>query len=249
MQISAQLRESMRAFYTMEELFDDVDDMVFFVKDDKGRYVLINRTLASRCGYANKADVIGKTAEEVYPPPLGKGYLAQDLQVLNSGRPIKDKLELQLYSRGVPGWCLTHKIPIRSAKGRVIGLTGLSQDLHISRRHDEKLKEMSAVIDHIRSHYDQPLRIEDLAGMASLSVYQLEQSMKRVFHLTAGQFIMHTRIDAARDMLKNTESSIADVAARCGFYDQSAFTRQFKTATGLTPSIFRRVSSSTNGTD
>jgi len=242
MKCNAQLTTRVKALYSMEELFDNVDDVVFFVKDERGRYVLVNWTLVTRCGFVKKSDVIGKTAAEVYPPPLGKEYLTQDLHVLESDQTIKDKLELQLYAKGVPGWCLTHKIPIHGDDGSVVGMTGLSQDLHISRGGDEKLPEISEVIDHIRSHFEQTLRIEDLAGMASLSVYQLEQRMKRIFHLTAGQFIMHTRIDATRDLLKNSDMKIAAIAARCGFYDQSAFTRQFKAITGLTPSAFRSLS-------
>lgn len=236
------MKRRVQALCSIEELFDDVDDVVFFVKDDEGRYVLVNRTLTTRCGFKHKSEVLGKTAAEVYPSPLGEKYLEQDLQVLKEKKPIKDKLELQLYPQGVPGWCLTHKIPIISDNGSVEGMTGLSQDLHISRRDDDKLQEMSGVIDFVRAHYFEPLRIEDLAEMASLSVYQLEQRMKRIFHLTAGQFIMHTRIDATRDLLKNTQLSVADIASRCGFYDQSAFTRQFKTASGLTPSTFRSLS-------
>ena len=75
--------------------------------------------------------------------------------------------------------------------------------------------------------------------MSSLSVYQFEKRMKRIFQLTAGQFIAKTRIEAACDLLKHTAKSIGDVAAACGFFDQSAFARQFKATTGLTPSQFR----------
>ncbi len=75
--------------------------------------------------------------------------------------------------------------------------------------------------------------------MSSLSLYQYEQRMKKIFFLTAGQFITKTRIDAARQLLKTTDRAIVDVAAVCGFSDQSAFTRQFKATTGLTPGKYR----------
>jgi PAS domain S-box-containing protein len=241
MDIAPELQNRLESLAVMEALFDDVEDIVFFVKDRQGRYVLINRTVAARCGFSAKSDVLGKTAADVYPPPYGTEYLAQDRQVLESGKPIKDKLELQLYAHSVPGWCLTHKIPIFGITGAVVGMTGVSRDLHIPKERGENFLEMSAIIEHIRNHYDTPLRVEDLADMASISTYKLEQRMKRIFHLTAGQFIMHTRIDAARDMLPEEGTSIADIAVRCGFCDQSAFTRQFKAITGLTPSVFRRM--------
>ena len=42
-------------------------------------------------------------------------------------------------------------------------------------------------------------------------------------------------------MLRRDGTSIADIALCCGFCDQSAFTRQFKAVTGLTPSVFRKT--------
>jgi AraC-like DNA-binding protein len=241
MDIAPELQSRLESLAVMEALFDDVEDIVFFVKDMQGRYVLINRTVAARCGFASKSDILGKTAAEVYPPPYGAEYLAQDQHVLQSGKPIKDKLELQLYAHSVPGWCLTHKVPVFGITGAVVGMTGLSRDLHIPKGRGENFREMSTVIDHIRTCYETPLRVEDLAAMASISAYKLDQRMKRIFHLTAGQFIMHTRIDAARDMLREDGTPIADIAVRCGFCDQSAFTRQFKAITGLTPSVFRKT--------
>ncbi|MBT3296394.1 MAG: AraC family transcriptional regulator [Verrucomicrobia bacterium] len=240
MDINPQLQAHLPTLTIMQRLFDDVEDIVFFVKDCEGRYILVNRTLVARCGFVRRAEVIGKTAADIYPPPFGKEYLAQDQHVVAADQAIKDKLELQLYAQGVQGWCLTHKSPIHGSDGSVVGMTGLSRDLHIPHARGEELAGMSAVIDHIRTRYAEPLRIEDLAVMATLSPYKLEQRMKRIFQLTAGQFIMHTRIDAARDLLRDSDAAIADIASQCGFYDQSAFTRQFKAITGLTPTDYRR---------
>ena len=50
------------------------------------------------------------------------------------------------------------------------------------------------------------------------------------------------RIDAARRMLRESEAPIARIALACGYCDQSAFTRQFKAVTGLTPAQYRVVS-------
>jgi len=235
------LQSRLEALSVMEALFDDLEDVVFFIKDERGCYALVNRTLVARCGLARKRDVIGRTTDEVFPEPFGKEYRNQDQQVLETNRPIKDKLELQLYSQGTPGWCITNKVPIHGDDGGVIGMTGLSRDLHIPKTKSERLPEVSRVIDYIWSHYDEPLRVEDLAAMAELSTYQLEQRMKRIFHVTVGQFIMHARIDVARDLLKNTSYPVSEVAQRAGFYDHSALTHHFKAATELTPTQFRSL--------
>ncbi len=225
----------------MEDLFDDLDDVVFFVKDENGRYVMVNRTLVARCGLSHKSELVGHTTDDVFPSPLGEQYRQQDREVLETGAAITDKLELQLYPHGPPGWCLTNKVPIHGDDDRVVGMTGVSRDLHLPKGDAELLPGVSRAVDHIRNHYSERLRLEDLARMASLSVYQLEQRMKRIFRVTIGQFIMQTRINVARGLLSRSVLPIADVAVSAGFYDQSAFARQFKAVTGHTPREFRII--------
>jgi AraC-like DNA-binding protein len=222
-----------------ESLFDRIPDVVFFVKDIEARYTVVNRTLVERCNVSGKTDLLGKTAMDIFPAPYGQGYYSQDRRVLDNGAPVCDQLELHLYVRGEPGWCITNKVPLRDGDGVVSGLVGLSKDLQTPAEEGKGYQELAKSIRYIQSRFGESLRVEELATMSSLSVYQFEQRMKKIFFLTAGQFITKTRIDKARELLKSTDQSIADVAAACGFFDQSAFTRQFKATTGLTPGKYR----------
>ena len=54
-----------------ERLFDRVPDVVYFVKDLGGRYVVVNQTLVERCGRRDKTELLGRTAKDVFPSPLG----------------------------------------------------------------------------------------------------------------------------------------------------------------------------------
>src|SRR5687768_6405030 len=112
-----------------EPLFDQVADVVFFVKDRAGRYVVVNQTLVARCGCRQKADLLGRAPGDLFPADLGASYAAQDRAVLAQGRVIADRLELHLYPTRAAGWCLTHKIPLRAADGAIVGLAGISRDL------------------------------------------------------------------------------------------------------------------------
>lgn len=222
-----------------EELFDRLPDMVFFMKDREARYTVVNQTLVERCGVGGKQDLLGKTVRDIFPAPLGEGYFEQDREVLDTGKPVRDLLELHLYVRGEPGWCITNKIPIEKDDGSIGGLVGVSKDLNLGADEARGYSELSQSVRFIQAHFGEALRVEELARMSSLSEYQYEHRMKKVFLLTAGQFITKTRIEAACELLRSTDKQIADVAIECGFYDQSAFTRQFKSTTGLTPGKYR----------
>ncbi len=227
------------AFFS-EQLFDALPDVVFFVKDVGGRYVVVNQTLVQRCGLREKSALIGRTPAEVFAHPFGQTYLAQDMAVLAGDGTIDDQLELHLYPNRDPGWCLTRKVALRDAHGRIIGLTGISRDLAMADKKNPAYRKVAAAVQMIHEQFDQPLHLPELARTANMSVAQIERYFLRIFHLTPRQMIIKTRLDAASRMLAG-EASVAEIAQACGYGDHSAFTRQFKATVGVTPTQYRQL--------
>jgi AraC-like DNA-binding protein len=212
-----------------EALFDCLPDLVFFVKNQRSEYVVVNQTLVERCG----------RADELFPAPLGESYRAQDETVLRSSKAILNQLELHFYATGGRGWCLTNKLPLRDAQQRVIGVVGISKDLQSANERGEDYSAVAKVVQHLQKNFADTLRVADLAGRAGLSGYQFEQRIRKIFQLTAGQLIQKTRMEAAVQRLRETNDPIATIALDCGYSDQSAFTRQFRQTVGLSPSEYR----------
>lgn len=239
--------DSLGGLLPVDRLFDGVPDIVFFVKDAGGRYMAVNDTLAARCGLPNKDAAIGLTTEDLFPPPLGEAFAFQDREILKNGSSIRDHLELHLYPGGRSGWCLTFKEPVRGKDGKPAGICGISRDLQASGDVGEDFAALSATLRHIHGHYDEPLRLPDLARMGGFSVYQLDQRIRALFHVTAGQYLVKVRIDAACVRLANSDEPISQIALSCGYSDQSAFSRQFKQAVGISPMVYRRKSREETG--
>ncbi|WP_342120025.1 helix-turn-helix transcriptional regulator [Pseudoduganella sp. OTU4001] len=223
-----------------EPLFDALPDVVFFIKDRQGRYVVVNQTLARRCGMKDKAGLLGKTANEVFAAPLGQRFQAQDQAVLDEGALIEDQLELHLYPNRDPGWCLTQKHPLRDAHGAIIGLAGVSRDLAMADHKNPAYHKVADAVRLIHEKYGEPLTLPQLARTAHMSVAQIERYFERIFHLTPRQMIIKTRLEAASRMLAGS-GSVADIAQACGYADHSAFTRQFRATVGVTPSEYRAL--------
>ena len=227
--------------FTGEALFDTLTDAVCFIKNHRSEYVLVNQTLVERCGLNSKKDLVGKKAREVFPSPLGESYQAQDERVLKSGEPILHQLELHSYPTGRRGWCLTSKFPLRGPAGQVVGLYGISRDIQSPNERGADYAGIAEAVREIQTRFDQPLKVKDLAGAAGLSVYRFEQRIRKIFHLTAGQLIQKTRMEAAVLRLRESDIPIASLALDCGYSDQSAFTRQFRQTVGVSPSEYRRM--------
>jgi len=233
----------------VEDLFDRLPDVVFFAKDRQGRYVKANDTLVARCGKKHKRDVLGRTAEEVFPRGLGAAYTAQDRLVIRTGVPIEDKLELHLYPGGREGWCLTFKAPVRGPGGTTVGLVGISRDLHRPDERHPEYARLARAIDSIHARFDERLRLAALARQVGLSMDRFERLVKQLFHVTPRQLLTKTRVDAASRLLREEGLTIAGIAQACGYNDHSAFTRQFKATVGLTPSAFRERGFDDGGAD
>ncbi len=219
-------------------LFDELPDVVFFIKDNHGRYTHGNRTLLARLGLKDVASLCGRTAAELFGPQLGAAYLQQDLRVLASGRSVLNELEMHLFPNHRPGWCLTVKHALREGP-LVCGIAGISRDLRGPSTQSPVYRRLAATLTYGRAHCTDPLSVQQLAHHAQVSVSQLERHLVALLQLTPSRWLLSLRLDAALRLLDGGDT-IADVAASCGFADHSAFTRAFRRHVGLSPSAYRQ---------
>jgi AraC-like DNA-binding protein len=227
-------------FPALECLFDALNDVAFFIKDREGRYLSVNNTLVRRCGLRSKEEIIGKTALEVHPRPLALTYIEQDRQVVDSGTALSKHLELHLYPTRSRGWCLTHKIPLRDDSGAIVGLAGTSQDLGLADDLHPVYRKIAAIAAHIRENFHGNVCMEDLATKEGLSLSRVERLFQRVFHYSPRQLLLQSRLAGAMNMIESgADQSIAEIAYACGYTDHSAFSRQFKAHTGMSPVQYR----------
>ena len=238
---AAQLFSRLDQPFTAEALFDQMADIVYFIKGADGCYLCVNQTLVSRCGRSHKSELLGRTPSQVLGERLGKSYESQDHRVLRSGLTLADELELHVYPSGEVGWCLTSKLPLRATGGAIIGLVGVSRDLRTPDTRSEEAAPIAAAVRCARRRLANPPGLRELAAVAGLSIYQLDRRMKRLYGLPTGQWLLKLRISHAGQQLRDSELPIAEIALNAGYADQSAFTRQFRRTTGLTPSEFRRL--------
>ena len=222
---------------TLETLFDALEDVVFFVKDAAGCYQFVNDTLVRRVGAAHKAELLGRRADEVFQGQLGRAFRRQDETVVQSGRELRDRLELHLYPSHEKGWCRTIKLPLWEC-GELVGLVGFSQDLHMPAE-ERAPASVAEAIAHINTHLEDRLTVPQLAAITHMAPRTFERAVQRLFGISAGELVIKARIDRACSLLTQSTESIAQIALACGYFDHSAFARQFRARVGMTPRAFR----------
>lgn len=100
-------------------------------------------------------------------------------------------------------------------------------------------RSVQTALNYIAKHFCEPIRLEAVAAACEMSTFRIAHLVKESTGSTIGQHIRRHRVQLAQTRLRTTRNSCADIALECGFFDQSHFSRQFKTLTGTTPLRYR----------
>lgn len=105
---------------------------------------------------------------------------------------------------------------------------------------DDTLSLYFQAVGYIKDNLFRRISIKDITERFNVSERHLRRVFKRhTGNLTLGRLINSTRIKTSFEFLMRTDMSIAEIAARCGFSDQFAFSRAFKRMSRVSPSEYR----------
>jgi AraC-like DNA-binding protein len=113
----------------------------------------------------------------------------------------------------------------------------------INRAEINRTEAIEEVIRYINEHIDEVLSLNELSSLVSLSPYYFTRVFKKEVGMPPHEYIIETRINAAKFYLKTTNLTIKEIAMNLGFSNESSFCTTFKKRENLTPSQYR-VSSS-----
>jgi len=98
------------------------------------------------------------------------------------------------------------------------------------------------VVTYINEHICDNLSLKHLASIASLSPYYFLRLFKKEVGMPPHEYIIETRINAAKFYLKTTSLSVKEIAGNLGFTSESSFCTTFKNRVNVTPSMYRTAS-------
>jgi PAS domain S-box-containing protein len=216
-------------------LFDLLPEISFFAKDHEFRLMGASRRFVERFGFRDELELIGRHDYELFPPRLAENFRRNDEEVLRTGEPKLNIVELFFNEQGVPDWFITSKLPLRNSHGKVIGIMGITHRYEGRRETLHPYVELDRAIIYIRENFRTGVSVKELAQAIHVSPRQLHRKFMTAFGTSPHTFIMKLRIQAACEALQNKDAEIQNVAQAYGFCSQSAFTSLFQKYVGLTP--------------
>lgn len=100
-------------------------------------------------------------------------------------------------------------------------------------------RQLSQVFEYINEQLHLDIGLADLAQVLGLSQYHFSHLFKQSLGVSPYQFLLQQRIERAKQLLKQTDRSIMEIALDCGFSSHSHLSKQFRQVAGVTPKAYR----------
>ena len=100
--------------------------------------------------------------------------------------------------------------------------------------------QQRAVGRYMRQRLERPLRVKELADLATLSVSHFCRAFRKSFGTTPRLHLIRLRVERAQQLMLTTSDPLSQVALACGMADQAHLSKLFRRTVGETPSAWRR---------
>lgn len=108
--------------------------------------------------------------------------------------------------------------------------------------YSKRSKQLSDISEYILEHYREPeLTVKSIAELAGITEQHLRRLFSNSFNTSPIKYINGLRLERAKNMLLNSNYSIAEIAESSGFNDRYYFSRVFKNELGVTPTEYRNT--------
>lgn len=224
-------------------LFDLMDGRYLFMKDTEHRFARINRALWLEHGLSSEEEMLGKTDADFFAPSLARDYVEHDARVMRTGAPILDDIWL-MPSQNSLRWYRINKLPVfddpSSKHRKVIGVAGVMspyEGIGAVPPEYERIRPALVLADR---EFASGVKVAQLAEASGYSMNQFTRVFQFLFKIKPVEYLTRLKIEEASRLLRTTTVELSEVASRCGFYDQSAFTKAFRKQMGITPQKYRQ---------
>lgn len=99
--------------------------------------------------------------------------------------------------------------------------------------------KLEQAIEYINDNLEENIKLEDIAKELDISQYYFSHLFRESMGISPYRYVIQQRVERVKQLLTNTEMSIAEIALACGFNSQSQMTLHFRKSTGTTPKKYR----------
>jgi transcriptional regulator GlxA family with amidase domain len=153
---------------------------------------------------------------------------------VNAARDVTSHLVEEIFGEAIAGEIAKHFTHELKQSYESMLLSYRQQDTH----HDESVIKIQ---EWLQSHYPEEVRLDAVAAAFKMSIRSFNRRFKAATRLTPLQYLQEIRVNQAKQLLKQSNLSIAEISFAVGYQDSSHFGSLFRKMTGITPVEYRAL--------
>ncbi len=102
-------------------------------------------------------------------------------------------------------------------------------------------KECAYIKRYLDSNYSENITLDHLSALSHLNKYYLSHEFTKYYGISPINYLSRKRIDVCKELLKNTDYGISDIAHLVGFSSQSYLSQSFRKSCGMTAGTYRKL--------
>lgn len=219
-------------------LFDHLPMVMFYVKDAQGVFVRCNPRFEEFHGLV-KGAAIGLDDFSLHHPTIASRYRAEDRKIMETGNPATNRIWLVPGAKGLLRWWVSNKLPTHDAAGKISGIAGVMYEISDAKGMTEPFARIEPALKLIHSVLHSSLTTAQLAAACHYSESQFNRIFRDLTGQSPRQYLLHHKIEIAKDLLARTDLPLSEIAYQSGFYDASDFGKRFREIEAVTPRQYR----------
>lgn len=100
-------------------------------------------------------------------------------------------------------------------------------------------RQLLQVLEYINENLSSDIKLADLAVIVGMSQFHFSHLFKQAMGIAPYQYLLQQRVERAKQLLKQSDALVVDIALECGFNSHSHLSKQFRQFVGMTPTAYR----------
>lgn len=213
--------------------------VAFLAKDERSRFVCANAPTLKIFNLEHEWEMLGKSDADFFSRPLAESFVEEDRRVMASGETRTYYSQMVPDIAGPLNWYVVTVAPLRDLQTEICGVAMALYDLHEVGGVAQPFSQLEPALRHLHTRFREEITTSELAALCHLSERQFTRVFRRLLGESPMRYLIRQRLHAARHDLIASDRPIGAIAIDLGFYDQSAFTRAFRSEAGMTPAAYR----------
>ncbi len=212
----------------------------YVIKDVSGRFMMMDDAFLRKLHLKSKRELLGKTDYDLFPKDVAEGYVKDDQYVIENRKALLNRIEVIPSSQKLLEWWVTSKYPVFNLEGEIIGIAAITSRTDRVDMPSVQNPEMQEVVLYISKHYGSAITLDDLSKVAKMSERTFIRHFRKCYNTSPLKYVSQARLNAACHDLIYSHEGISEIAFKCGFFDQSHLTREFRAKFNITPLGYRK---------